>query len=55
MLRGCDSIASVSDVSLWRSFLRHDKAAMVIDLARGTVKQQLGYELKTEIGMIGDF
>jgi len=27
----------------------------IIELAQSTVKKQLGYELKTEIGMIGEF
>jgi UDP-N-acetylenolpyruvoylglucosamine reductase len=27
----------------------------LIDLAQTTVKRELGYELKTEIGMVGEF
>jgi UDP-N-acetylenolpyruvoylglucosamine reductase len=32
-----------------------DDVRRLVDLAQTTVERELGYELKTEIGMIGEF
>src|SRR5690606_22916012 len=52
MMRGCDSITPFSDVSLWRSHLRHDEAAMVIDLARGMAASAEGLTLNETLAQL---